>query len=196
MQRNDHSRTIAAIGMSISLFAAAAAHADQGCLPIGHNRGIERVSIGTASNGETTLYVELAAAVSGTAVPSLNAELIVNLNGRTISRTAVDFGVPSSGGTCGFVTDDLQCGGVCGTSGKFTCKGMVFNGGMYCGCSILKAEEVGPYSPRPNDRLTVAVVPAPGAASELFSHDDRQELVIVRSSLARLSSPLASTTSG
>jgi hypothetical protein len=181
MRSTQCSKTIAAIWISASLLAPADADAGPGCMPIGRNRSIDRVTIENAASGQSYLRVDVAVAVSGTTVPNMDSELVVMLNGRTVSRTAVNFALPASAGACDFVEGTLYCAGTCGTSGLFSCKGLVISGGMYCGCSVLKAPEIGPYSPIPGDRLSLAVLPASGAASEIYPQDDRQEIVIVRS---------------
>lgn len=174
-------KTVAAIWMSTFLLAPVVADGGPGCMPIGHNRSLDRVTIESGPAGQSYLRVDVAVAVSGTAVPNMDSELVFMLNGRTVSRTAVTFTLPGSAGVCDFVDGGPFCGGTCGTSGLFTCKGLVINGGMYCGCSVLKAPEIGPYSPFPGDRLLLAVLPARGAAPEIYPQDDRQEILIVRS---------------
>ena len=151
---------------------SASSENSQTCKPIKHNRSIEGLRIAEGTSTSKSLHVDVALHVSGSDIPKLDADLIVYINGQERLRKAIHFTVPTTAAACGML-DDFTCSGKCGTSGNFTCKGLVISGGMFCGCSVLRVEEVGPIPINKGDRLSIAVMPADGTQSEILSNDDQ-----------------------
>jgi len=107
------------------------------------------------------------------------ADIFISVNGRQVAEATLEMLIPASEGKCapGDLSD--RCKGKCGTTGKFTCKALVSNGGFDCGCSVLKIVESKPIPVKPGDYLSATLNTDRSVTPESQKRDDRLEAIIV-----------------
>jgi hypothetical protein len=107
------------------------------------------------------------------------ADIFISVNGRQVAEAQLELLIPASEGKC--APGDLSdwCKGKCGTTGKFTCKALVNNGGFDCGCSVLKIVESEPIPVKPGDYLSATLNTDRSITPESQKRDDRLEAIIV-----------------